>query len=190
MTTQSITRSPEALLNGTKAWVCVNDSVPSRAQNTFGHFFGVTVSGYSVNLVVNQLAVEVLDAAVVTDLKIKSQNQSITTQRKVQPRKAGVGLEKLLSAQGDAEAKIRKARILLAEEFFPVDRHSLKKVRLLKGLSQKEVAAAMGTTQPHYSKIEAGLVSPNVETLKKIASVLCIDIDLASRLVSGPQEKD
>ena len=46
----------------------------------------------------------------------------------------------------------------------------------MKGLSQKEVAAASGIPQGQYSRIENGKVEPAVSTLEKLATVFGVGI--------------
>lgn len=54
---------------------------------------------------------------------------------------------------------------------------NLKKIRLEKGLSQKEVAEALQLTQSSYSKYERGERKPDPETLMKISKFFNIAID-------------
>lgn len=52
---------------------------------------------------------------------------------------------------------------------------TLRELRVPRGLTQEQVAAAVGTSQSHYSKIELGLVSPTIRTVRKIAEALGVD---------------
>lgn len=52
----------------------------------------------------------------------------------------------------------------------------IKTVRLIKGLTQENVAHELGMTTSNYTKIEKGLVSLNMETLHKIATILGLNI--------------
>lgn len=52
----------------------------------------------------------------------------------------------------------------------------IKKVREAKGLSQKEVASALGMNPSQYSKIESGKVDPQCSSVEKIAKALGVDI--------------
>jgi putative transcriptional regulator len=47
----------------------------------------------------------------------------------------------------------------------------LKRVRLEKRLSQKQVADAIGVTQAYYSMIEAGTRTPSVQIAKRIGCI-------------------
>jgi transcriptional regulator with XRE-family HTH domain len=51
-------------------------------------------------------------------------------------------------------------------------REWLRKKRLEKNLSEKEVANAVGIKQAPYHRIETGQSNPKVENAKKIARVL------------------
>jgi transcriptional regulator with XRE-family HTH domain len=53
---------------------------------------------------------------------------------------------------------------------------NIVKIREAKGLSQKEVAMALGMDQSQYSKIEKGKTDPTTSTLEKIAAALDIQI--------------
>ena len=52
----------------------------------------------------------------------------------------------------------------------------LIKARKAMGMSQKELAQRCGLPQSTVGRIEAGLVSPNMLTLAKIAEVLQMEI--------------
>jgi transcriptional regulator with XRE-family HTH domain len=52
---------------------------------------------------------------------------------------------------------------------------NLRVLRDARGLTQEQVAAAVGTSQSHYSKIELGLVSPTIRTVQRIANALEVD---------------
>jgi transcriptional regulator with XRE-family HTH domain len=53
---------------------------------------------------------------------------------------------------------------------------NIKRLRELKNLSQKEVAAASSVPQGQYSRIENGHVEPSVSTLEKLAKVFEVSI--------------
>lgn len=54
---------------------------------------------------------------------------------------------------------------------------NLRKIRLQKGLSQKDVAEQIGVAKSTYSLYESGNREPNVQTIKKIADVLNTSAD-------------
>lgn len=53
----------------------------------------------------------------------------------------------------------------------------LKKFRLSKNMTQKEVASAMGISQQAYGQYESGNRRPKIDTIVRIADALCVDID-------------
>ena len=54
---------------------------------------------------------------------------------------------------------------------------TMKAMRLKKGLSQKEMAQTLGIAYTTYSNYENNNRTPDMNTLKKIADVLCININ-------------
>ena len=52
----------------------------------------------------------------------------------------------------------------------------IKKIRLAKKLSQKEVTAAINMGAAQYSRIENGKTDPSVSTLEKIAQALGVTL--------------
>lgn len=53
---------------------------------------------------------------------------------------------------------------------------NIKRLRSLKGLSQKEVCAAADIPQGQYSVIENGKVTPTIPTLEKLAGVFEVSL--------------
>lgn len=53
---------------------------------------------------------------------------------------------------------------------------NLKDLRLAYGLSQKELAEELGTSQPSYMRWESGQTSPTLNTIEKIAKVFDVPI--------------
>jgi transcriptional regulator with XRE-family HTH domain len=54
--------------------------------------------------------------------------------------------------------------------------NNIKRLREVKGLSQKEIYTGSGIPQGQYSRIENGKVEPSVSTLEKLAKVLEVSI--------------
>lgn len=77
-------------------------------------------------------------------------------------------------AYGEAKARARRALAGELGELLPA---SLARIRLERGLSQHQVALAVGTSQPHIAKIEAGRVELRLSTAAKLASILEVSID-------------
>lgn len=63
--------------------------------------------------------------------------------------------------------------------------HSLKTLRLSKGMSQSQLAQALGTSQAHIARLEAGDPDPRLSTLRRLADVLEIPIDEIVAAVSN-----
>lgn len=53
----------------------------------------------------------------------------------------------------------------------------IKKMRELKGLSQKQVALASKMDPAHYSRIENGKTDPSFSVVERIANVLEVDLN-------------
>ncbi|HEX8573349.1 MAG TPA: helix-turn-helix transcriptional regulator [Allosphingosinicella sp.] len=58
---------------------------------------------------------------------------------------------------------------------------TLAMLRLAQGLSQTELADALGTTQPAVSRMEAGNQEPRLAMLRKLAAVLKVDLNTLDR---------
>ena len=54
---------------------------------------------------------------------------------------------------------------------------NLKEIRLARGMTQKDVADYCGVSQSSLSLYESGICEPNLETLRKLATVLECTID-------------
>lgn len=63
---------------------------------------------------------------------------------------------------------------------------NLKRTRLKRGLSQKEVAEKIGVAKSTYSLYESGNREPNVETIKKISEILDVSADTLLGLEDAP----
>jgi transcriptional regulator with XRE-family HTH domain len=53
--------------------------------------------------------------------------------------------------------------------------------RVARGLSQKELAALCGTSQPAIARLESGAQAPRVDTLRRIAHALDCELLVALR---------
>ena len=62
------------------------------------------------------------------------------------------------------------------------ERRLLRKLaarRVEMGLSQKAVAAMMGTTQPALARLERGEIDPKLSTLERYAEALGLNLDVS-----------
>lgn len=64
---------------------------------------------------------------------------------------------------------------------------NLKKARTNRGLSQKDVAEAIGVAKSTYSLYESGGREPNVQTIKKLADILNVSADELLGIDEEPQ---
>lgn len=63
---------------------------------------------------------------------------------------------------------------------------NLREARLKSGLSQKELSENIGVAKSTYSLYESGKREPNVDTIKKIASILNVSADTLLGLDNEP----
>mgnify|MGYP000085479875 CR=1 FL=1 len=56
-------------------------------------------------------------------------------------------------------------------------RHSLRNTRMAKGLTQEQVALAVGISRTYYTLIELGQRTPSVDDAQRIARVLGATVD-------------
>ncbi|MGN6082181.1 helix-turn-helix domain-containing protein [Trinickia sp.] len=101
-----------------------------------------------------------------------------------------------ISAKREAEdpafrERKRAARAaLMAEMGLGRAPSTLAQARMARGLSQHELAALTGLTQPHIAKIEARKLAIQLATARKIAAALSISIDELAPLVLPPEATD
>ena len=83
------------------------------------------------------------------------------------------------------QADVVLARIEAGEETWPMELveellstdSRIRTYRAYRGLTVSELAAAAGISQPYLSEIETGKKTGSVDVLKRIASVLKVDLD-------------
>lgn len=66
---------------------------------------------------------------------------------------------------------------------------TIKSVRLALGLSQMDVAKCLKTSQSHIARIENGNACPTIETGKKLAAVLKVDMNTLTKLLPNANEE-
>lgn len=76
-----------------------------------------------------------------------------------------------------AKAELRRGRQWLAEMVLAGEPPSLRVLRLRRGMSQAQLAAAIGTQQPHVARIERGQSDLRLETCRRIAEALGVDLN-------------
>lgn len=70
----------------------------------------------------------------------------------------------------------QEARAELANELFGQEAPTLLKLRLSRGYSQQQLASAVGTSQSHIAKIEAGSLNVYWETGERLAAALGVTL--------------
>jgi predicted transcriptional regulator len=89
----------------------------------------------------------------------------------------------------DAPAKRLRARLAGADKgwFFAAIATELAERRAARGLSQRELANLVGTTQSAIARLESGGRPPRIDTLLRIADAL--DCDLQVELIPREGQK-
>lgn len=82
---------------------------------------------------------------------------------------------------------LANARQRLGKTFYPDG--SLAAIRMREGLSQKELAQRIGTSQSRLSRIEAGLDDPLLSTVRKLADALAVDVNTISDAIAVNRER-
>ncbi|MEO6079359.1 MAG: helix-turn-helix transcriptional regulator [Steroidobacteraceae bacterium] len=91
-----------------------------------------------------------------------------------------------LERDPDARKHLRAARQRMAERLDGKD-YPLAVLRMRKGLSQKELAEAIGTSQPHIARIESGSTNILLATANELARVLEVSLEKINRALGFPQ---
>lgn len=84
-----------------------------------------------------------------------------------------------------AEA-LAKARRRLATTLQPDA--PLAALRMRCGLSQRELAERIGTSQSRLSRIEGGLDDPRLSTVRKLADALAVDVNTIEEAIAARRE--
>ena len=67
--------------------------------------------------------------------------------------------------------------------------NAVLRARLEKGLSQTELANAIGTKQANISRIEAGLGNPTISLIQKLATFLELKVSITTHEIAPEQSK-
>jgi transcriptional regulator with XRE-family HTH domain len=62
---------------------------------------------------------------------------------------------------------------------------TMRTLRLRRGLSQAQLAEAIGTQQPHVARIERGQADPQLGTCRRIAHALGVDLNTLDQALQG-----
>ncbi len=72
---------------------------------------------------------------------------------------------------------LEEGRRWVADTFYGEDGDTVRTLRLCKGWTQTRLAEALGTSQPHVARIERGTENLTIETCRKLARALEIDLN-------------
>lgn len=75
------------------------------------------------------------------------------------------------------QEELLNARRWIADTVLAGKPVTMRTLRLRKGLSQAQLAEAIGTQQPHVARIEGGQADLRLETCRRIADVLGVDLN-------------
>lgn len=100
---------------------------------------------------------------------------------------------KSLSARIRQDPKYKKgleeAGTWVAESFYGFDGETIRTVRLKKGLSQKQLAELVGTSQPYIANLEAkGSNRIALENCEKLSRALGVSLDDFSKMLRQQRE--
>lgn len=87
------------------------------------------------------------------------------------------------------EAAISEGTRWVSRTFCADTRPSLRKRRMDSGLTQAQLAAKMGTSQPYIAKLERGEVSAGLEVIGRLADALDLEPQEAFTLLFAEYEK-
>jgi len=74
-------------------------------------------------------------------------------------------------------AALQQARKWFTDAFHSEDGDTVRTLRLQNGWSQTQLAARLGTSQPHVARIERGTENLAIETCRRLCSVLSVDMN-------------
>jgi len=74
-------------------------------------------------------------------------------------------------------AALEQARRWVADSFHSQDGDTVRTLRLRKGWSQAQLAAELGTSQPHIARIERGTENLTIDTCRRLCMALGIDMN-------------
>ena len=83
-------------------------------------------------------------------------------------------LSNRINSNSNLQEKLKAASTWVSDNFYADAPDSLKKRRIIAGLSQKQLAMILETSQPQIAKIEAGKTDMHYSTCKKLCEALKI----------------
>ena len=85
---------------------------------------------------------------------------------------------------GSRDAAMANARRWLADVAYEGEGNTVRTLRLGKGLSQARLAEAIGTSQPHIARIERGTENVTIDTCRRLAAALGVDMNTLDQALS------
>lgn len=79
---------------------------------------------------------------------------------------------------------LKRARAQLARITGSNDELTIRSIRLEAGLSQTDLARSIGTSQPHIARIERGSAEPTLDTCRRLARALGVDLNTIDRALA------
>lgn len=96
----------------------------------------------------------------------------------VPARHIGIGdLVAQWEAVPERREAIARARGWVVDTFHADEGETLRTLRLKKGLSQQQLAGAIGTSQSHVARMEGGADNLSIGTCRKLADALGVDMN-------------
>jgi len=85
--------------------------------------------------------------------------------------------ELLASFDGDTEFQqaMSDVRRTMAQTLYGDEPHTLTALRMASGLSQRQLADRMGTSQPYIARMEAGAIDPGTDVIGRLAAALGVE---------------
>lgn len=81
--------------------------------------------------------------------------------------------------------ELRSARRWVADTVLAGKPVNLRTLRLRRGLSQAQLAEVIGTQQPHVARIEGGHADLRLETFRRIAEALGVDLNTLNQALQA-----
>lgn len=101
-----------------------------------------------------------------------------------------------LESDPSAADEMAAAGAWVAEQFYPRETDTIRVARLRKGISQKQLAFLIGTSQPHVANIEKSEGEIMLSTAQRLCEALDIDLGSlpemiqAQRAINAEKETD
>ena len=104
--------------------------------------------------------------------------------------KGFISIEELNAKSSKIEARkvaLEEARRRLATAISNSQTDTIKSYRLKKGWSQADLAAAIGTSQPHIARIERGTENLLIDTCRRLGEALGLDMNAIDRALRAQE---